>query len=45
MNVFFVAADDLGCADLGCHGGRAADFGALSRHIDRLAREVIRFRQ
>ena len=45
MNVIFVVADDLGYADLGCYGGRAADFGAVSPHIDRLAREGIRFTQ
>ena len=45
MNVIFVVADDLGYADLGCYGGRAAEFGAVSPHIDRLAREGIRFTQ
>ncbi len=45
MNVVFVVADDLGYADLGCYGGRATGFGAVSPHIDRLAREGIRFTQ
>ena len=45
MNVIFVVADDLGYADLGCYGGRVADFGAVSPNIDRLAREGIRFTQ
>jgi arylsulfatase A-like enzyme len=45
MNVIYVVADDLGYADLGCYGGRAADFGAVSPNIDRLAREGIRFTQ
>lgn len=45
MNVIFVVADDLGYADLGCYGGRPAEFGAVSPHIDRLAREGIRFTQ
>jgi arylsulfatase A-like enzyme len=45
MNVVFVVADDLGYADLGCYGGRPADFGSVSPHIDRLAREGMRFTQ
>ncbi|WP_395703363.1 sulfatase [Aquabacterium sp.] len=45
MNVIYVVADDLGYADLGCYGGRSADFGAVSPNIDRLAREGIRFTQ
>ena len=45
MNVIFVVADDLGHADLGCYGGRPADFGPVSPNIDRLAGEGIRFTQ
>jgi arylsulfatase A-like enzyme len=45
MNVIFIVADDLGYADLGCYGGRPADFGLVSPNIDRLAREGIRFTQ
>lgn len=45
MNVIFVVADDLGYADLGCYGGRPADFGAVSPNIDKLAREGMRFTQ
>jgi arylsulfatase A-like enzyme len=35
----FILADDLGYADLGCYGGRAA----CSPHLDRLAAEGLRF--
>ncbi len=36
-NLIFIVADDLGYADLGCYGGRAAGFGPVSPHIDALA--------
>jgi arylsulfatase A-like enzyme len=36
-NIIFIVADDLGYADLGCYGGRAAQFGAVSPNIDQLA--------
>ncbi|MFS4549126.1 sulfatase [Comamonas resistens] len=36
-NIIFIVADDLGYADLGCYGGREADFGAVSPVLDRLA--------
>jgi arylsulfatase A-like enzyme len=42
-NIVFIVADDLGFADLGCYGGRAAAFGAVSPHIDRLAASGLRF--
>ncbi len=42
-NIIFIVADDLGYADLGCYGGRAADFGAVSPHLDRLAAQGLRF--
>ena len=38
-NVVIVFADDLGYADPGCYGGRAA----ATPHLDRLAREGVRF--
>ena len=44
-NVVFIVADDLGYADLGCYGGRAASFGAVSPVIDRLAAQGLRFTQ
>ena len=42
-NFVFIVADDLGYADLGCYGGRAAEFGAVSPHIDALAAAGLRF--
>lgn len=36
-NIIFIVADDLGYADLGCYGGREADFGPVSPVLDRLA--------
>ena len=42
-NIIFIVADDLGYADLGCYGGRTADFGAVSPHIDLLAAQGLRF--
>jgi arylsulfatase A-like enzyme len=42
-NIIFIVADDLGYADLGCYGGRAASFGEVSPNIDRLAREGLLF--
>ena len=44
-NIVFIVADDLGYADLGCYGGRTADFGPVSPHIDRLAAGGLRFTQ
>jgi arylsulfatase A-like enzyme len=44
-NIIFIVADDLGFADLGCYGGRQAQFGDVSPNIDRLAREGLRFSQ
>ena len=41
-NIIFIVADDLGFADLGCYGGRDADFGAVSPVIDRLAANGLR---
>ncbi|MDB5915432.1 MAG: arylsulfatase precursor-like protein [Ramlibacter sp.] len=42
-NVIFIVADDLGFADLGCYGGRPAEFGAVSPQLDALAAHGIRF--
>ncbi|MDB5898050.1 MAG: arylsulfatase precursor-like protein [Ramlibacter sp.] len=42
-NVIFIVADDLGFADLGCYGGRPAQFGAVSPQLDALAAHGIRF--
>jgi arylsulfatase A-like enzyme len=44
-NIIFIVADDLGFADLGCYGGRAADFGPVSPQLDALAASGIRFTQ
>ncbi|MBT2299311.1 sulfatase-like hydrolase/transferase [Variovorax paradoxus] len=44
-NIVFIVADDLGFADLGCYGGRDADFGPVSPVLDRLAAKGIRFTQ
>jgi arylsulfatase A-like enzyme len=41
QNFVFILADDLGYADLGCYGGRAAP--SCSPAIDRLAQEGLRF--
>jgi len=42
-DIVFIVADDLGYADLGCYGGRHADFGAVSPNIDTLAAGGLRF--
>ena len=47
-NFIFILADDLGYADLGCAGARAADTnadlpGGVSPNLDRLAREGLYF--
>ena len=42
-NIVFILADDLGYADLGCYGGRIAEFGAVSPHLDRMARDGLQF--
>lgn len=44
-NIIFIAADDLGYADLGCYGGRDAQFGPVSPVLDRLAARGIKFTQ
>jgi len=44
-NIIFIVADDLGFADLGCYGGREADFGPVSPVLDGLAARGIRFTQ
>ena len=36
-NFIFIVADDLGFADLGCYGGRDAEFGPVSPVLDQLA--------
>jgi arylsulfatase A-like enzyme len=42
-NIIYIVSDDLGYADLGCYGGRAAPFGAVSPNIDALAAGGLRF--
>ena len=44
-NFIFMVADDLGYADLGCYGGRPADFGPVSPVLDSLAAGGLRFTQ
>jgi arylsulfatase A-like enzyme len=44
-NIIFIVADDLGFADLGCYGGRAARFGPVSPVIDGLAAAGLRLTQ
>ena len=44
-NIIFIVADDLGFADLGCYGGRDAEFGAVSPVLDGLAASGIKFTQ
>ena len=44
-NIIYVVADDLGFADLGCYGGRQAEFGDISPNIDALARGGLRLTQ
>ncbi len=44
-NLIFIVADDLGYADLGCYGGRDADFGPVSPRLDAMAEAGLRFTQ
>ncbi len=44
-NIIFIVADDLGFADLGCYGGRAARFGEVSPVLDALASNGMKFTQ
>ncbi|TFZ03924.1 sulfatase family protein [Ramlibacter humi] len=44
-NIIFIVADDLGFADLGCYGGRDADFGPVSPVLDSLAADGLKFTQ
>ncbi|MCD2513154.1 sulfatase family protein [Comamonas endophytica] len=44
-NIIFIVADDLGYADLGCYGGRDADFGPVSPVLDRMAANGLRLTQ
>jgi len=44
-NIIYIVSDDLGYADLGCYGGREAQFGAVSPNIDRLAAGGMKFTQ
>ncbi len=44
-NIIFIVADDLGFADLGCYGGREAEFGPVSPVLDALAANGLRFTQ
>ena len=41
-NIIFIVADDLGFADLGCYGGRTAEFGPVSPVLDQLAANGLR---
>jgi len=41
-NIIFIVADDLGFADLGCYGGREAEFGPVSPVLDQLAAHGLR---
>ena len=42
-NIIYIVADDLGYADLGCYGGRKAQFGDVSPNIDKLAKRGVMF--
>jgi arylsulfatase A-like enzyme len=44
-NFIFIVADDLGYADLGCYGGREAEFGPVSPVLNRLAAAGLKFTQ
>jgi arylsulfatase A-like enzyme len=44
-NIVYIVADDLGYADLGCYGGRAAAFGPVSPVLDGLAAQGMKFTQ
>ena len=44
-NFIYIVADDLGFADLGCYGGRPAEFGPVSPVLDQLAAGGIKFTQ
>ncbi len=44
-NIIFIVADDLGYADLGCYGGRDAEFGPVSPVLDTLAAKGLKFTQ
>ncbi len=44
-NLIFIVADDLGFADLGCYGGREADFGPVSPRLDTLAAAGLKLTQ
>jgi arylsulfatase A-like enzyme len=44
-NILYIVADDLGFADLGCYGGRAAAFGPVSPVLDTLAANGLKFTQ
>jgi arylsulfatase A-like enzyme len=42
-NFVFIVAGDLGFADLGCYGGRDAQFGRVSPVLDGMAGDGMRF--
>jgi len=44
-NIIFIVADDLGFADLGCYGGRDAEFGKVSPVLDAMAAKGLRLTQ
>ncbi len=44
-NIIFIVADDLGYADLGCYGGRDAEFGPVSPVLDQMAADGLKLTQ
>src|SRR5690554_2877448 len=44
-NIIYIVADDIGYADLGCYGGRDANFGPVSPVLDQLAENGLKLTQ